>query len=121
MNLINYLKGLLWTFVLMVLLSLWVTLFYYYHILNSSLLNILYLFIPVLTLFIGGFVVGRNSKEKGFLEGLKLGLIYLVIVTLISFLVFHTSFQGKMILYDLILLLTSMLGSMMGINFRKRK
>ena len=120
MNLINYLKGLLWTFVLMLLFSLWIALFYYYHILDNSILKYLYLFIPILTLFIGGFVVGRNSREKGFLEGLKLGLIYLVMVTLISFLIFHASFQGKMILYDVILLLTSMLGSMMGINFRKR-
>ncbi len=119
MKLINYLKGLVWTTVLLLLLSLWVSLFYYYQILSSSGLRYAYLIVPLISVLSGGFVVGRNSKEKGFLEGLKVGIIYLGIVILCG-LLFHTTFNFHFLIYSILLLLTTMLGSMIGINFKKR-
>ena len=120
MKILNYLKGLFWVILWIVLLSLWVALFRYYRILSANGLKYAYLVIPMIALIIGGFSVGRKTNEKGYLESIKIGLIYLVIVSILSFLVFKEPFQIKVIVYDIILLLTAMLGSMIGINFKKR-
>lgn len=120
MKLLNYLKGLLWTIGLIVILSLIVTIFHYFNILNTKGLEYAYLLVPIFSILMGAVIVGKNSKEKGFLEGIKMGIIYLGIMTILSLLIFKSNFELKVLLYDAILLLTAMLGSMIGINFKAK-
>lgn len=118
MKIINYLKSLLVMFFIIFTLSLIATMLHYYNILGIKGLGYFKIIVPIISIIFGGFVLGRRSKTRGFLEGLKLGGLYLVIMTILSLLVFKNTFNIRILLYDLILLLSGMLGSMIGINFK---
>lgn len=91
----------------------------YFNWLNGSVLSIFKLLIAVSSLLVGGIMIGKVSKQKGWLEGLKLSLIFLVILTLFNYLGLKHSFQLKDLLYYLILTVSGMVGSMIGINHKK--
>ena len=65
-------------------------------------------------MFISGFIVGKKSNKKGWLEGLKVGLLFFLILIL-SNILFIKDFSFKIIIYIFILILPSMVGSMIGI------
>lgn len=117
---IKYLKSLLIVFGSIILFSLVLTTLSYFNLLTINHIRPFYLILPFLAILVSAFLLGRKTKEKGWLEGLKLGLIFLVITTLINLLFFRTGFSKQIFIYDGIMLLASMLGSMIGINFRKR-
>ena len=70
-------------------------------------------------MFVGGFIMGKNSKQKGWLEGLKLGLITLAILLLVNYVILNQNLDIRNLVYYLILLSSTIFGSMVGINKRK--
>jgi len=102
----------------MILISVFIlTLVNYFNLLSPSVVSILKLIIPLISIFTSGYQLGKKSEKKGYLEGLKIGgLIILVFWVLILFLY---EFVWKSLLYYLILLLTSIFSSMLGINRKK--
>ena len=120
----NYLKkigfGLLYTVIPILVSTLIVTLLHYFGIISKGFLSIMEILIPSLSLFVGGFQIGRRSKQKGWLEGIKEGLIVVVLMIIFSFLAFQNGFEIKNIIYYIILITSSTLGSMIGINFKKK-
>lgn len=119
----KYLKKLGMSFLFIIssilILTFLITIFNYFDIMSDKATSIFKIIIPVISLFIGGFYIGKNSFKKGFLEGLKLGLIFSVILIIFNYLGLDNSFKLKYILYYLILLISSTLGSMIGINIKK--
>lgn len=111
----SILKALLINILLILLLSSFTTLLYYFNILGNGVSNFFKLFIPLFSILITTISFTKKIKEKGWLEGLKLGLLLIIIfITISSFA--NTSFSIKMILYYLIILITAVLGGMIGIN-----
>lgn len=111
----SILKALLINILLILLLSSFTTLLYYFNILSSGVSNFFKLFIPLFSILITTISFTKKIKEKGWLEGLKLGLLLIIVfITISSFT--NTSFSIKMILYYLIILITAVLGGMIGIN-----
>lgn len=100
----------------MLVITLFITFFHYIGWIGSKTLSVLEIIIPLLSLFIGGFIIGKNSKQKGWLEGLKLGGIFLVILILFQYLGLHIHFSIKNILFYLLILISGIFGSMIGIN-----
>ena len=70
-------------------------------------------------LFIGGLLIGRESNNKGYLEGIKFGSIYALFIILYNILMVNSKFNFKIILLCIILIISAMIGSMIGINKRK--
>ena len=70
-----------------------------------------------ISIFIAGYHMGCRSKQKGYLEGIKIGLTIIGIFNILILLFDKVSI--KSLLYDFILLLTAILGSMIGINRKK--
>lgn len=103
--------------VLLILLFLF-TITNYFNILSDKTMSIMKIIIPIISLFIGGIYLGMNTKFKGFYNGIKLGLIFIFIMIILN-IIFISSFEFKNILYYLILLITTSLGSMIGINIKK--
>lgn len=95
------------------------TIFSYFNIFSDKVMSIIKIIIPIIGLLIGGFYIGKRSLKKGFIEGLKLGLIFSVFLIIFNFLALGNSFKVKYLLFYLILIISSILGSMIGIN-RKR-
>ena len=89
---------------------------YYFDIISSGTVNYLRLFIILSVLFGTSFVLGKNTKKNGYLEGMKFGIFDILIFLIISVIFFRSDFKLRIILYYIILLITSVLGSMIGIN-----
>lgn len=113
---LNYLKGLGISLGGLLVTMFFVTLLNYYNIINESILSILQIVIPTIWLFVGGFLIGRSSNDKGYLEGIKFGSIAVILFLLISLLGIGAKFEIKSIIYYLILIVSSMIGSIIGIN-----
>ena len=66
----------------------------------------------------GGFIIGRNSTSKGYLNGIILSSI-IVIIFLILNLIFK-GFKWYHLVYYFIILVTTTIGSIIGISLKKQ-
>lgn len=85
----------------------------YFSLFNTSILKLI---IPLLSAFISSFLSGKKTTRLGYLSGLKLGGIIIFFFILLVLLL--DKFNVKSLIYYLIILLTSTLGSMLG-NIKK--
>lgn len=119
----NYLKnlGISIIYILAFILGLTFifTLLNYIGLLNNTVISIIKIIIPVISMFIGGFVIGKKTGKKGWLEGLKLSLIFLIILTLFNYLGLKSNISLKVGIYYLILIISTMFGSIIGVNKHK--
>ncbi len=90
--------------------------FYYFNVLSDGMLSVLSFLLPLLLLFFCSLLLGRGARQKGYLEGLKLGGCVIFFYLLLYILGFGGDFSFKLLLYYFIFLLASILGSMIGIN-----
>lgn len=116
MFIIKYLKSLLYIFVSIFVFSALIGTLNYFNIIGNSATNIVELIAIIISMFIGGIYLGKNSQKKGYLEGLKIGLITIVILFLFSFLAYNQSISISTILFYIVILISSILGSVIGIN-----
>lgn len=112
----NYLKSFVYVVVSFFILSLLVASLYHFNILSNSVYNVFKIIVPILSFFIGGIYLGKHSKVKGWLEGLKLGVFFVILFFMISFLGFDLGLSFKSLIYYIIILFSSMLGAMFGIR-----
>ena len=115
----NYLKKLgkiiITTLLSIIILGLILTILYYFDIINNNIYNIMKMVIVILSLFINAFFLGKNSTKYGLVEGLKLGAIFLIIMFIIKIFT-SNSFDIRTVIYSIIILLTTSIGSVIGIN-----
>ncbi|BAU27029.1 putative membrane protein (TIGR04086 family) [Aneurinibacillus soli] len=72
-------------------------------------------------LFIGGFVSGKRSGEKGWYYGGLTGLLYFLFMLLVSFLGFDAK-MGMTQVYQLLMALAcSAMGGIIGVNMSEKK
>ncbi len=67
-----------------------------------------------------GIKTGLNSPGKAYKEGLKKGAILLLVLYLLGCFTLHFTFPLKKIIYYVILLVSIVLGSIIGINKKKK-
>ena len=115
----NSLISLLYIFSIIIVSTFLVTTLNYFNIIGPKLLTIFKILIILSSMFTGGIIIGKNSKQKGWLEGIKLGLIVTVILILFKYLGLNQKFLITNIIYYIILIISCTLGSMIGINKKK--
>ena len=97
--------------------TLLVTIFDYFSLLSIGIINILKLIIPIIGIFISSYRLASRSKKNGYLEGIKMGIIVIFIFVVMILLLDKFSFRS--VIYYVILLITSILSGMLGINRKK--
>lgn len=107
-------RCLAYVFIITIISTFIITTFSYFNILKDNITKVLKLSIPIISVFIAGLIMGKNSSKKGFIEGIKLGLIITFILITISLLL--KEFKLNSILFYAILIITTSFGSMIGIN-----
>ena len=121
----NYMKNLgisiLISLGMIVVLTMLMTLFSYFDIFGKAFVSTMKIIIPILSFFIGGISLGKKSNQKGWLEGIKLGLILIIMILIFNYLALDWNFNLKNILYYLILMIGSIFGSMIGISRKKKE
>lgn len=120
----NYVKkisiSLLYIIGVILISTLLITVFNYFNIISGASLSISKILICIISLFIGGIVIGRHSSKKGWLEGLKLSLVFLVILIIFNYLALGNAPALKNIIYYLIIVTSCIFGSIIGINLKKK-
>ena len=111
----TYLKNYLYFIILVIILSIILSILNYIFPFNNTIFLISIL--PI-SMFIACILLGKNCKEKAYLEGIKFSIIYLMLNT-IFILITKTSFTYKTIIIYLLIIISSILGSILGINLKK--
>lgn len=114
---LNYLKSSLYTIGVMIICTIIITLLNYFNIINGTLLNIIHYIIPIISVMVGSFMLGRSSSKKGYVEGLKYAGIWSIIFLVIN--IFTKGLDWSSIIFFILLVFLSMLSSILGINRRK--
>lgn len=116
----NYLKllgrSLLYIVSILLASTIIMTILNYFNIFGSKLTTLFKIIIPIISMFVGGFIVGKSAKSKGWLEGLKLGIIVIVLLLLINLIILKPNWELRNIIFYLILIISTIFGSMIGIN-----
>ena len=101
------------------LLLFFISIFNYFGIINSLVAAILNMLIGVTIVFRFGMWGGKKRENKGYLAGIKIGLVIVVCLFLATVFLFRVKINPTMIIYYVILLLSCIFGSVLGINKRK--
>ena len=116
MFIIKYLKSIAYILGSILLLSILIGTLSYFNLLSNNVIKVFELIAIIISMFIGGLYLGRLSNKKGFLEGIKIGIVVIVILFLLSYLGFDISFSLNTFIFYLLILISSILGSIIGIN-----
>jgi putative membrane protein (TIGR04086 family) len=92
-----------------------ITTLYHFDIISSNIYQLLKLIILLGNILISGIILSKKANKKGYLEGIKLGLFMIILFTLIT-LITGQGLKLRLLLYDSIMLITAILGGMIGIN-----
>ncbi len=118
----NIIKKYTFCFLYMILsltiILLLLTTLYHFDIISSNIYHLLKLIMFLGILLLTGISLGKKATNRGYLEGIKLGTFTIVLFTLLTLLT-SQDLKLKLLLYDLIILITSILGGMIGINKKK--
>ncbi len=107
--------------IILLSLTLLITILNYIGLIGTKIVNVFSYITPFISLFIGGIIIGKESINKGWLEGIKYGIICIIIFFIFNFLAFDTGFNISNIILYIITLVASILGGMIGINLRKNE
>lgn len=105
----------LYTIIGLIISILLITVLYNFNIITSNTYQILKLISLLLNILISGLILGKKATKKGYLEGIKLGIFIIILFALLTILT-GQKLQLKILLYDSIILITAVLGGMIGIN-----
>ena len=115
-NLKKYGKTVLIFLGVMIVFASILSLFNITNILYSKKTDIMIFIGMILILFIIGFEYGKKAPKKGYIEGLKIGGCLIFVLLFINLVFYQTGFSIEKILYYAVLILSSTLGYMVGIN-----
>ncbi len=107
-----------WIIFLLLYLLLLVLLNYFQVLKFTTITKINFIVVAIITLILG-VTLGKRADKKGYLEGIKFGLIFIGILFILN-LIFVRSFSLHMVVYYLIILASSTIGSMLGINLKRK-
>lgn len=114
----NILKS-LGLFVLSLIIYLFIiTTLAHFNLISYKIVSIFSFIFMCVSFMISGYILGKKSKKRGYLTGLFIGLINIFIILILS-LITRSLPNIKSLLYFMILLLSSTLGGMFGINKKK--
>lgn len=74
-----------------------------------------------LSSLISSFFASKEVGNKGYITGLMIGIITFIIITLISFIIDEGNVTINTLFHFIIILLSSMIGGILGVNKRAKK
>lgn len=111
----KYLKSYGYLFGLIITLTIILSILNYFISFKANVIKII---IPIISIFISSIILGKNTQEKAYLEGIKFSLIYIFLATILKIII-KSNFNYKTFIMYFVLIITSIIGSMFGINLKK--
>ena len=100
-----------------IFVSLFLTILYYFDYISTDTYKFFKIGALVITLIVNSIILGRNSIKNGYLDGIKLGILLILFCTIVT--IVQKKISIHLILYNIIILISTTLGSMIGINTKK--
>ena len=88
---------------------------------NTVLISKISIILTAISFFIISTKASSKISEKGYILGLKLGLLFVIFLLLINIIFFKSAFNIDRIIYYIILIASSILGGSFGKNFHFKK
>ena len=105
-------------FMILILFSaLIINTLYYFDLVNSNVYKILISITIILVTTMSSFLLGKSTKEKAYIKGIKFGLITISIMLILSIILKNISYHST--IYYPLILLSTIIGSSIGINTKK--
>lgn len=104
--------------IILLALTFIITLLNYINLVSIKIVNIFSYITPFISFFIGGLLLGKTSINKGWLEGIKFGVIIIILSFIFNYLAFNQGFNISNIILYTITIISSIIGSMIGINLK---
>ena len=99
---------------LLFLFSIIINLLYYFDIINNNISKYIKMLLSIISFFIGGLYIGKKSTSKGYMNGLKLSFVMIILFITIGIILNNISFSR--IIYYIIVTICITFGSMIGIS-----
>ncbi len=112
----NYIKSITYTLIILLILTFILTILSYFNIIGNKLLTILEFIAIIVSTLIGGIIIGKNAKKQGWIEGIKISLIFIILLIVLNILLINKKLDYTNLIYYLIITISTTLGSMIGIN-----
>jgi len=116
MNIIKYLKSFGLILLSIALFSILIGTLSYFNILNIKSVKVFEIIATIVSVLIGSIYLGKHSRQKGFLEGIKIGLFMIIFLFIFNFLAVDKGLNISNIFFYIIILISAILGSILGIN-----
>ena len=117
----KYLKSFMIYLAIFTILFLIISNLSYFDILSQQNCNILNILSLIISSLISGIYTGLKSTNKGYLEGMKIGSIIILFISLLSYLGFNNSFNFVTFICYLFIFIIIIIGSIIVINKRKKE
>ena len=88
---------------------------------KSVTISKLSVILTAISFFIIAILASHNTKERGIILGLKLGLSFVILLILINLIIFKSPFNIDRLIYYIILIASSLLGGSLGKNIKLKK
>ncbi len=119
-NIKIYLKYLGFSLIFLLIGLLFISTLYYFNFFSTNTISYIRIIYLLIIIFIMSYILGKNTNKNGYLAGMKFGFLHIILFLVLGLLLFKKDLQLRIILYDFIILFTSILGSMIGINKQKK-
>ena len=103
---------------ILLILTFIITLLNYINLISIKIVTAFSYITPFISFFIGGLLLGKTSINKGWLEGIKFGIIIIILSFVFNYLAFDQGFNISNIILYTITIISSIIGSMIGINLK---
>lgn len=112
----KYLKSYAYLFSSILILTIILSILNYFFNIPVKVIKLL---IPVISIIISTIILGKNTKLKAYLEGIKFTSLYLILSIIIA-LITKNTFNFKLIICYILILISGIIGSMIGININRK-
>ena len=119
-NFLTYLKYIGLFFIFIIVITLFTSLINLTN-LNVNLITKLGIILTAISFFIISAKASNSFNSKGYITGLKLGLIMIIVLVLSNLIIFKSSFKIDRLIYYSILFISSVLGGSFGKNIKIKK
>ena len=107
-------KALLIILILLLISISLINILYYFDVIDNNIIRYFKMLLSIITFFIGGLYMGKNSPSKGYINGLRLSVIIILIMLVMG--IIFKNIDIPRIIYYLIIIFCITFGSMLGIN-----
>lgn len=115
-----YLKDSLYFFAILFLTLILLTFLNYINVISYKVVSLLSFILTIILFLYSGIKTAKKSERKGYRSGLIVSLIKVFIFLVLS-LILCAGLNFKVIIYYGILILSGIIGGMLGINFKIKK